>query len=85
MERVVLKPERFYSLPSDSNSEKDWIHWRQTLLNFFDSLPREGNQQGGEGEVETRNARQKLINFVSSSVYEFIQKIALTTTLLFKS
>ena len=67
-----LKPARFDCDPSTPGAEQEWRHWEKTFQNFLATLcnPASGNQQAVEASAAIKLSA--LVNFVSSSVYDYI-------------
>ena len=59
----ILRPERFDADPSASGATKSWIHWKRTFENFLAVLL-----------DENIDKFRVLTNFVSPTVFEFIEE-----------
>lgn len=64
----VLKPTRLDVDPSATDASKQWKHWKMTFKNFLD----ECTEAAGEGRQP--NKLRALINYISHSVYEYIDE-----------
>ena len=67
-----LKPSWFDCDPSSAGAEKEWKHWERTFQNFIATLdqPASGSQAAVIATSEQKLSA--LVNFVSSSVYDYI-------------
>ena len=65
----ILRPSRLEIDPNFVNAEREFKHWRQTFENFLESIAI------GEEEDRNRLYLHTLVNFVSSSVYQYISEI----------
>lgn len=63
-----LRPDRFEIDPSNANATKDFKHWYETFKNFLD------NNAPKEKSIKDEDKLKLLVNFVSSSVYEYISE-----------
>lgn len=83
MDHKILRPERFSVLPNTSGADKAWLHWKRTFTNYIASAIRTpAATQPGDGETAdptatlAANKLDVLINYVSSSVYDYISECA---------
>lgn len=63
----ALKPERLDLDASSPNASKQWKHWRRTFENFLEEV--------AEGSGRQPNKLRTLINYVSHTVYEYIDEL----------
>ena len=67
-----MKPKRLGIDPSSPDVDKTYKHWYRTFFNFVDSLSfSEGNTEGSSPKTQVKKFNL-LINYIESSVYEFI-------------
>ena len=73
MERC-MKPERLGIDPNSPDADKTYKHWYKTFCNFIDSfsMARENTEESSTGTQV--NKFNLLINYIESSVYEYISK-----------
>ena len=80
----VLRPERFYVVPSAQDAAKRWLHWLMTFENFVAAIPSASDEEVNKLHV--------LINYATSDVYQpfcetatYEEAITLLTTLYVKT
>ena len=64
-----LRPSRFDYEPNATDAEKQWKHWFRTFENFIESVT---FPTGLSATAIQKQKLSTLINYVSSSIYEFI-------------
>jgi hypothetical protein len=57
-----LRPETFVTEPANSDTEREWLHWKQALLSFLGSIL----------ETTEESKWQLLVNYVAPNVYQCI-------------
>ena len=63
----TLKPVRLDLDASSPNASKQWKHWRRTFENFLEEVTETSGRQP--------NKLRTLINYVSHTVYEYIDEL----------
>ncbi|CAB0020558.1 unnamed protein product [Nesidiocoris tenuis] len=59
----LLKPSRFDTLPDAPSAAKEWLHWLATYNHFVE-----------EAQLDDKKKLKVLVNYLSSSVYDFISE-----------
>ncbi|CAB0007380.1 unnamed protein product, partial [Nesidiocoris tenuis] len=59
----LLKPSRFDTLPDSPSAAKEWLHWLATYNHFVE-----------EAQLDDKKKLKVLVNYLSSSVYDFISE-----------